>query len=255
MCLNEVIMLDIDSLQALQSFYRIAKHVPRDERLLGIAKTPRGFHLYLHVPGWTQKAVTLSMRAWLGTGMWDAMDTSKISRRGLILDVRTGAHRYTVFPGPESRDRRWVPPKEFVAQLKFAGQGMPAARMVQDGSQAPWNLEMNDDLRDRIARAGADKVSRPKLALDGSEADQRLALQELRRWSDLIAKMGPDTGRNNSLNRTAYHSGADAIAAGVPEDRVRQILLDAAQSSHTPGAEATINSGLTSGLRDRYARV
>jgi hypothetical protein len=190
------------------------------------------------------------MRAWLGTGMWDAMDTSKISRRGLILDVRTGAHRYTVFPGPESRDRRWVPPKEFVAQLKFAGQGMPAARMVQDGSQAPWNLEMTDDLRDRIERAGEVRLPRTK----PMPHDQKFHLRRLKRWASVLAKKQPETGRNNDLNLAAYDPGTDAIVSGTPEDTVRQILRDAARASGTPGLEATLNSGLTAALRGRYAR-
>lgn len=250
MCLNDVIMIDIDSERALLSFYRFARHVPLD-KIIGIARTPRGWHIYLHCPEWTQKAATIATREWLGD--WDGVDAKKVSRRGLLIDIRTGPNRYTVWPGKESRDRRWVPFTEFRDQMMFAGRGMPRDRMVQDGSLAPWNRVMNDDLRERIKQAGTDnKATRPALKLDGSAADMALAWREFERWASMLDKMGPESGRNNALNTTAYHSGADAIAAGHSEERVRARLLAAATRNGTPGAEATITSGLTSGLRDHH---
>lgn len=249
LCLGNIIMIDIDSVSATQAFYRIWRHVPKD-RILGVARTPRGWHVYLDVPGWTQKAVSVAMRQWLGD--WHGTDASKVSRRGMVLDIRTGEHRYTIWPGSESRDRHWASMAEFSAAVRFAGKGMPAHRMIDNGDLAPWNLEMTDDLRERIARAGSDQVSRPALRLDGSEEDRTLAWKELERWAVVLEKMGPESGRNNTLNQTAYFAGANAIAAGHTEDTVRGRLLQAAAASNTPGAEATITSGLTSGLRDRH---
>ncbi len=254
MCLQDVILFDIDSEHALQGFYRIRRHVPMD-KIIGIAKTPRGWHLFLHCPEWTQIALNRAMKSWLAQTTWDGTDQGKISRRGIVLDVRTGTRRYVVWPGEGSRDRRWVGLTEFAAALQFAGQGMPSTRLITDGSLAPWNLHMNDELRERIARAGEDVSSKTALKLDGSEADLALAWRELERWAKMIEKMGPESGRNNSLNRTAYFSGVDAIKAGHPADKVEQRLLQAAQVSGTPGARATITSGLTSGLRNRYGNV
>jgi hypothetical protein len=249
LCLQDIVMIDIDSLQALQTFYRIWKHVPKD-KILGVAKTPRGWHVYLAVPEWTQKAINLAMKQWLED--WHGTDASKVSRRGLVLDIRTGPYRYTIWPGPESRDRHWASLAEFSAAVRFAGKNMPAHRMVQDGSLAPWNLVMDDELRERIKRAGTDQINRPALVLDGSEADKTLAWAELERWAGILQKMDPKTGRNSRLNQIAYYAGADAIDAGHTQDRVRAYLENAANGTH--GAEATITSGLTSGLRDRYAR-
>lgn len=254
MTLQDVVMLDIDSPAALRAFYRIRKHVSPD-KVIGIAQTPRGYHLYLSCPGWTQKAVTLAMQQWLGKGMWDGQDAAKVSVRGMVLDVRTGGKRYTVWPGEGSRDRKWITRQQFLYALNNVGRGMPTSFMQQNGDLAPWNLEMNDDLREAIARAGQDTIPRPTLRLDGSEADRSLAWSELERWARMIEKMDPESGRNNKLNQTAYYAGADAIKAGFSEDAVRERLLTAAQISNTPGAEATITSGLTSGWRDRYATV
>lgn len=249
MCLQDVVMLDIDSEQALQSFYRIKAHVPKD-KLLGIGRTPRGFHVLLHCPGWTQKAVNAAMKDWLGRGMWDGVDAQKISRRGMILDVRTSGSKYLIWPGPGARDRHWASAAEFRSALNFAGRGMPHSRMIQNGDQAPWNLEMTPELQDKIARLGADRVDRPAVVRSG---DIGPALRELERWCRMLEQMDPESGRNNRLNNIAFYAGADAIAAGVPEDKVRARLLQAAARSNTPGAAATISSGLTSGA-DRHVR-
>lgn len=245
MSLQDVLLLDIDSQDALQSFYRIRKHVPVN-KMLGLAKTPRGWHVLLDVPGWTQKAVTIYMRNWLGSNLWHPVDARKISRRGMVLDVRTGPNRYTVWP--ESLDRHWATATEFRAALNFAGNGMPRSRMVEDGSLAPWNLEMTPELRGSISRAGED--STPRVRPSGGLAE---TWTELDRWCRVLESKEPESGRNNTLNHVAYFQGADAIASGHPEQLVRDRLVTAAAASGTPGAAATITSGLTSGLRDRHA--
>lgn len=254
--LSGVMMIDIDSERALQSFYRISAHVPKDDRLLGVAKTPRGWHVLLACdPAWTQRAVTQQMRSWISD--YQPVDASKLSLQGYLLDIRTGDGRYNVWPsGGQHSGRRWASGAEFRAALAFAGLGMPTWWMQQDGTQAPWNLEMTPDLRDQISRSGADTSARSGTALtfDGSEEDRVLAWVELNRWSKLIGNMTPDSGRNNTLNQTAYFAGADAVAAGHAAATVRAHLLEAARRSHTPGANATIASGLTSGLRDRHGR-
>jgi hypothetical protein len=254
MCLNDVIVIDIDSEQALQSFYRIRKHVPMD-RVMGVARTPRGWHVFLHCPEWTQVALNKAMTSWLAMEPWDGTDKSKVGRRGILLDVRTGDRRYVIWPGQGARDRRWVALGEFTAALQFAGRGMPSWRMVTHGEQAPWNLAMTDELREKIARIGADAVTSSPLAFDGSDADRNLAWRELERWASMIEKMAPETGRNNSLNRTAYFSGSDALRAGWPREAVENRLIKAALISGTPGADATIASGLNSGLRDRHGNT
>ena len=243
--LQNILMIDIDSLAAMQSFYRIRKHVP-SSKMLGLAQTPRGWHIYLDVPGWTQKAVALYMRRWLGPNLWHPVDLGKISRRGLVLDVRTGPNRYTVWP--ESLDRRWATAAEFRAALEFAGNGMPASRMVEDGGLAPWNLELTPELRESISRVGEDRA--PQVRSSGGVAE---TWNELERWCKVLEGKEPESGRNNMLNQVAYYQGADAVAAGHSEQLVRSRLMTAAAASNTPGAAATITSGLTSGLRERHA--
>lgn len=245
MSLQDVVLLDIDSVEAMQSFYRIRRHVPSN-KMLGLAKTPRGWHIYLTVPGWSQKAISVYMRNWLGSNLWHPTDPRKISRRGMVLDVRTGPNRYTVWP--ETRDRHWASAVEFRSALEFAGNGMPRSRMVEDGSLAPWNLELTPDLQGSIARAGED--STPQVRASGGLAE---TWNELERWCAKLEQMEPESGRNNTLNHVAYFQGADAIAAGHSEQLVRSRLVNAAAASGTPGASATITSGLTSGLRARHA--
>lgn len=243
--LKDIVMIDIDSSQALQSFYRIRKHVP-SSKMLGLAKTPRGYHIYLDVPGWSQKALTLYMRRWMGPNLWHPVSIQKISRRGLVLDVRTGANRYTVWP--ESMDRHWVSAVEFRSALEFAGNKMPASRMVEDGSLAPWNLELTPELLSSIARVGEDPV--PQVRVRGGLAE---TWNELDRWCKVLEGKEPESGRNNMLNQVAYYQGADAVAAGHDYDLVRERLTSAAAASNTPGASATITSGMTAGLSDRHA--
>jgi hypothetical protein len=236
--LQDLILIDIDSEQALQSFYRIAAHLPED-KIIGVAKTPRGWHLLLDVPGWNQRALNAHMRQWLGD--WHGTDKSKVGRRGILLDVRTGAARYAVWP--ETRDRRWVTLAEFTAALQFAGRGMPSWRMVADGSRAPWNLAMTDELRARIAKVDDD----PPQTVSASDAvSASWAWKELDHWCQRLEQMPPESGRNNALNRTAFLAGRQAIQAGWPTERVENRLRLAAARCQCPGAEATIRSGLGS---------
>lgn len=245
MSLAGVVMLDVDSLDALQSFYRIRNHVPAS-KMLGLAKTPRGWHVYLDVPGWSQKAITLYMRNWLGPNMWHPVDKGKISRRGMVLDVRTGPNRYTVWP--DDRDRRWASAPEFRAALEFAGNGMPKPLMVEDGHLAPWNMELTPELQESISRVGEDRVQQVRAS--GGLAE---TWNELERWCRVLESKEPESGRNNTLNQVAYYQGAAAVAAGHSQQLVRDRLSTAAAASNTPGAAATITSGLTSGLRVRHA--
>lgn len=249
MNLSGIMMLDIDNPRALQTFWRIRAHVPK-QKLLGIAKTPRGWHLYLQCdPVWNQKALAAQMRSWLGDG-YAAVDAGKIPLQGFLLDVRTGEGRYAVWP---TGDRHWASAAQFRSALNFAGLGMPSWWVVQDGSAAPWNIELTEQVRAEIVRAGVNSfTNHTPLAFDGTENDRVLAWTELERWSTLIRNMRPESGRNNTLNQTAFYAGADAIAAGHSYQAVADHLLAASRASQTPGARATIASGLTSGLSDRH---
>jgi hypothetical protein len=245
MTLSDVMVIDIDSELAAQTFYRIRHHV-HIEKMLGIAQTPRGWHVYLHAPGWTQKAVNGAMRSWLRD--WHGTDRSKVTVKGMVLDVRTGAHRYTVWPGEGARDRRWVTVAEFRDAINAAGRGMPKDRLITDGTRAPWNREMTPELAQKISEFGQDNYFTQHLRFDGSRSDKLAAWYQLADWCGRLAKMSPESGRNNRLNATAYHAGAAAIHAGVPLDAVRRELLTAAAACSCPGAEPTIESGLRSGL-------
>src|SRR6478735_9960665 len=103
--LADTIVLDLDSPAAELAFTRLSMHLPL-EKILGVARTPRGWHIYVDAPGWNQRALNLYMRKWLGD--WHGTDAGKITRRGLLLDVRTGANRYVVWPDASGEaNRRW----------------------------------------------------------------------------------------------------------------------------------------------------
>ena len=247
--LGDVVVIDLDGPQAVRSFVRMCQHIP-DEKIMGAARTPRGWHIYLDAPGWNQRALNQYMRAWLGD--WHGTDRTKISRTGLLLDVRTGANRYVVWPDESGEPgRRWAGAGEIREILSWAKVGMPDRCLVPDGAAAPWNLELTGELLAEIARAGA-YVPRP----DGVTADGQVrggvdyAARELQRWCGKLETMPPDTGRNSMLNKISYFAGTRAIKAGMTEQQVRTRLRTAALRSglNENETDATITSGLVSGL-------
>lgn len=248
--LGDVLVIDIDSERALQSVQRFGKHLPH-EKVMGVAKTPRGLHIYVDAPGWTQRSLNWAMRQWLDD--WHGTDVSKVSRRGFLVDVRTGPNRYVVWPG-QSRDRRWMALGELLRAWPVKNH-MPAHRLVESGELAPWNRPMDDELRAKIRGLErdapvADPVVADHLGL-GGVTSRTVAENDLRRWSTYLASMPADSGRNNKLNQIAYYQGARAITAGVPEPVVRQRLTIAAQRCGMMDREIepTITSGLSSGLQ------
>lgn len=248
--LGDVLVIDIDSEQSLQSLQRFGKHLPPD-KIMGIARTPRGLHIYVDAPGWTQRSLNWAMREWLED--WHGTDPSKVTRRGFLIDVRTGPNRYVVWPGA-SRDRRWLTLGEVIKAWP-ARNHMPKHRLVTDGSKAPWNLDMTPELRGRIISLEKDSPVADPIVADhlglGGVTSRDLALNDLDRWCKNLASMPQDSGRNNTLNQIAFYQGAQAIKAGVSEHDVRQRLTSAAQRCGMQEREIdpTISSGLTSGLQ------
>lgn len=248
--LGDVLVIDIDSEQALQAVMRFGKHLPAD-KVMGVARTPRGLHIYVDAPGWTQRSLNWAMREWLDD--WHGTDASKISRRGLLVDVRTGPNRYVVWPG-QSRDRRWITVGELLRAWPVRNH-MPAGRMVPSGELAPWNRPMDDELRAKIKGLERDAPVADPVVVDhlglGGVTSKEVALSDLRRWCNYLASMPSDSGRNNKLNQIAYFQGARAITAGAPESDVRQQLTIAAQRCRMNEREIdpTISSGLSSGLQ------
>lgn len=241
--LKDLVLIDLDSIESLQAFRRMAAHIPA-EKTLGVAKTVRGWHIYIDCPGFSQRALNLYMRRWLDD--WHGTDRTKISRRGFLMDVRTGDNRYAVWP---EIDRRWASAAELVDNMRSVAGPMPTHRMVLDGSKAPWNLVRTPELEAEITAIG-ESVARINVVhnSDGS-LHKGYALSELTRWCQRLAAMPADSGRNNMLNKVAYFSGARAIRAGMDPDRVRQALRDAAYACGLEPAETdlTIESGLRGG--------
>lgn len=241
--LKDIVLVDLDNERAIRDFRRIIMHIPAS-KFLGIARTPRGWHVYLDCPGFTQRSLNLFLRRWLDD--WDGTDEAKVSRRGYLLDFRTGENRYAVWP---AGDRYWASPRElFTDMARVAGQ-IPAHRLKVDGSAAPWNLVRTPELEKEIeaVNAAASRITVVKNA-DGS-IHQGHAVSELSRWCRQLAAMGPDSGRNSMLNKIAFFAGSRAIRAGIPEQTVRDRLEQAAiRCGMQPSEiEPTINSGLRSG--------
>lgn len=247
--LGNVMVIDLDGPQAVLSFARLCHHVP-DDKILGVAKTPRGWHVYLDCPGWNQRALNQKMKAWLGD--WHGTDRTKISRSGLLLDIRTGPTRYVVWPEDSGQpQRRWARADEIRTALIWRRHGMRPSLIVPDGSKAPWNLPVTPELTAEIEQA-ATYAPRPDGITETGHVrgGMTYATQELTRWCGKLAQMPPDSGRNSMLNKIAYFAGTRAIKAGMSREEVVGKLRRAALRSGLSSGEidVTINSGLSSGL-------
>lgn len=254
--LDGLLLVDLDSPRAVRDFARMSFTVPR-ERILAVATSPRGFHVWLDVPGWNQKALNTWMRDWLAPfGPWSGTEAGEAGRRGFLVDVRTGVNRYVVWPGSHP-DRRWISRAEFGRTLAAALVGMPAWRMVTDpGGKAPWAVDTAGDwMAGWIAEhgGGGPGVSLEGLRFDGSDDELAYTWTELERWIARLEAMAPGGGRNNLLNVIAYVSGARCLAAGHPVGEVRQRLIQAGEGVGTHGVAATVDSGLGAGQRALWA--
>ena len=247
--LSDTIVLDLDSPVAELAFTRLAKHLPL-EKIMGVARTPRGWHIYVDAPGWNQRALNVYMKRWLED--WHGTDANKITRRGLLLDVRTGANRYVVWPeGSGEANRRWASAGEVRDMVSYRRYGMRPSRLISDGAAAPWNLPMTSELAAEIERIGSYTPRPDGITPSGKvQGGMDYAAKELTRWCGKLAAMRPDSGRNNMLNQIAFYAGTRAIAAGMPENKVRGALEKAALTCGMRESEiaATISSGLSSGL-------
>lgn len=244
--LQDVLLLDIDSPRAMRSFCRLAHTLPSD-KLLGLAATPRGWHVYLDCPGWTQRAVNTWMRAWLQD--WHGTDEAKIGWQGYLLDVRTGAHRYAVWPGecPTDPARRWASAAEFKDAMVWTRWRL-REDLLASPEGAPWNTEMTPEVKAKIKALEDTAVpavrGRP---VSSGPIGKSSTMADLERWCAKLAGMERDSGRNNMLNQIAFYQGAAAIRAGHDPVSVQRMLLEAARACGCPGAEATLASGLRSG--------
>lgn len=255
--LDGLLVVDLDGERPVRDFARLAQTVPR-EKILGVSTSPRGFHVWLDVPGWDQKALNKWLSQWLGKhGGWDATDGRKAGRRGFVIDVRTGVNRYVVWPGDDALgQRRWLGIGEFGAVLGRSLTGMPAWRLVgrdtELAGQAPWAVDTADEwLAGWIASNGGGSADAMDLAgwqLDGSDTELERAWAELERWLSRLEGMVAGEGRNNRLNQIAYFSGAKAVAAGHQLEVVRARLVEVGEAVGTHGVTATVDSGLRSGL-------
>jgi hypothetical protein len=250
--LDDLLVVDLDGERAVRDFARMSFTVPR-ERVLGVSTTPRGFHVWLDVPGWNQKALNLWMAQWLsGQGGWDPTDGRRAGRRGFLVDVRTGANRYVVWPGGDPV-RRWLSRREFGRVLQQQLVGMPAWRMA-DGSagsaRAPWAVDTADPwLAGWIGEhRGGSEIDVSGWQFDGSDTEMEAAWAEMERWLARLESMPEGSGRNNRLNQIAYYSGAKAVMAGHSLETVRARLCQVGEEVGTHGVAATVASGLSSGL-------
>jgi hypothetical protein len=259
--LDGLVVVDIDGPRALRDFARMSFTVPK-EKILAVSVSPRGYHVWLDLPGWNQKALNLWMsQALAGQGGWHGTDAKKVGRRGFMVDVRTGANRFVVWPGSDALgERRWISRAAFGKVLAAALVGMPPWRMVQaadkkDGGHLPWAVDMADEwLKAWIAEhQGGAEMDLDGLDLGGSGASGEDALEqtwnEMERWLQRLERMGEGSGRNNTLNQIAYYSGSKCVAAGHSLDAVRSRLIEVGESVGTHGVGATVNSGLSAGLQ------
>lgn len=253
--LDDLVVVDMDGERALRDFARMSATVPK-EKILGVSTSPRGYHVWLDMPGWNQKALNLWMSQWLaGAGGWHGTDAKKVGRRGFVVDVRTGANRFVVWPGGDVLgERRWISRQAFGRVLNSVLVGMPSWRMAAPlGS--PWTVDTVSDpwVKDWIAEhQGGAEVDLEGLGIGEGDAAGDQALDgtwgDLERWLARLERMAPGAGRNNALNQVAYFSGARAVAAGHPVEAVRARLVEVGEQVGTHGVRATVESGLNAGL-------
>jgi len=248
--LDDLLVIDLDGPRALRDFARMSYTIPKD-KIIGVSTTPRGYHVWLDVPGWNQKALNTWMAGWLGPfGGWDGTDERKAGRRGFLVDVRTGSNRYVVWPGMHP-DRRWIARPEFGRVLQQALVGMPPWRMV-NGGRAPWSPVDTDEDSSWLAgwiaeHQGGTDIPTEGLTFEGGDAELESTWAELERWLARLEQMAPGTGRNNLLNAVSFHSGAKCVLAGHPVNTVRARIIEVGESVGTHGVGATVDSGLHAG--------
>jgi hypothetical protein len=252
--LDGLLVIDVDGQRSARDFARLSHTLPR-QKILGASTSPRGFHVWLEVPGWDQKALNQWLREWLaGCGGWDATDAGKAGRRGFLLDVRTGDNRYVVWPGADAAgQRRWMAPGELTGRVRRLRADLPGWRLVppEAGPKAPWAVDTADPwLAGWIGEngGGAGEISLAGLEFTGSDGELEFTLAELAHWTARLAGMAPGAGRNNLLNAIAYFSGSRCVAAGHSVGTVRDRLIEVGESVGTHGVRATVDSGLNAGL-------
>ena len=257
--LDDLMVVDLDGPRALRDFARLAYTIPR-EKILGVSSTPRGFHVWLDVPGWTQKALNRWMTDWLaGYGLgWDGTDAAKAGRRGLLLDVRTGVNRYVVWPGGDPA-RRWLAVGDFARTISGLRAEMLDRTLVggPDAGKAPWLVDTADPWMAgwiEEHRGGAGDISLEGLSFTGEDAELEVTWAEMERWLARLESMAAGSGRNNALNQIAYFSGARCVAAGHPVEVVRARLIEVGEAVGTHGVGATVDSGLGAGLASLRAQ-
>lgn len=226
----EVMVIDLDSDRAWWSMVRRLSGEISGDELIGAAKTPRGWHIYVRsVGGWEQREVRAYMSRyfpwWKDSG----------------LDIRTGSRSYLVWPGGEPY-RYWVPVEDF------------AERVVQDwrdcgdspGTAAfPWQLPEHAaaEWQWRWRQTYKPAATGTRLVIPKGRAEAALTkrCEQLRDMSE--------GRRNNFLNQIAFYEGATAVKAGADPAKVRELLVEAGVAAGLTPAEckATIRSGLTAG--------
>jgi hypothetical protein len=253
--LDDLLVVDLDGPRALRDFARLAWTVPR-EKILGVSETPRGYHVWLDVPGWNQKALNRWMAEWLGSWGWHGTSVDGLGRRGLLVDVRTGSNRYVVWPGSSALgDRRWVDLGEFARLIgRLRADVLPDWLVPGEASgKAPWVVDTVGDpwLAGWIAenQGGSGDISLEGLTFTGEDSELELTWAELERWLERLRGRAPGTGRNNLLNQVAYYSGTRCIAAGHSVESVRKKIIEVGESVGTHGVRATVDSGLNAGMQ------
>lgn len=253
-----LLVVDIDGDRAWRSFVRYLSGEIGNGELLGVAKTPRGWHVYLGCAagGWDAGSMTAWLRAWLGGSL-----------RG--LEIRCGTRAYVVCPGGSGDDldgRRWVSPGEFAAAVDRDWVELPVVGVVSSWA-APWRVEdgavvgkktLGAWQQEHVGSGGGGSAVDLVGLLAGGCGTAMARLE-----AALVRLAGAADGtRNNMLNAVAFYQGAEAWWAAEQEgvSGSRQEIVDGLARAYwgekpwDRGGRATIESGLKSGW-ERLAKA
>lgn len=234
---GDVWVLDVDSPAAWSGLVKLFKAgAVTFDRLLAVARTPRGWHVWVQCgSGWRTGVAQSALNA--------ALDAVRAPRG---LEVKTGGG-YVVIP--DGIDRFWMEVRDFAdivagqARTVYGWGAIPVVRAAALGVE-DYSGETGSSSRGERPAAEDEWVWPSDVSVEYTSGT---AMSVLRIAAAAMATVGAGK-RNNALNRLGYIEGRDAVDAGCEVGEVVEVLRTAGLSAGLSRGEVerTIRSALSS---------